>query len=868
MTGERRRNWHSRKGNKRTHPRRYYTNPLEERYANYEETGRRGWHSSYSPEREQLQYDAYMQQRHRPWGTQYQSRYTHRERDYASETLHPAEQKEEIPCAQSSHPEEAVEEAIEEYVSLEEIQDLSITYTDSSAYADSQKEKEATEAPHRDTHKSQKRRKIEEDTIEIYEREQNAQKATENKTVITEQYTHQDVPEEGEGGKGREEIVKVEVKGEGREEIVEEGEEIFTQPTPTEEAEGGEGADFASAVREQFSQSAPTEEVKEFTEAGQETAAVRELVPVEELVTRQEPVKVEDLVPVEEFSEVRQELVSKPQELVPVEELITVKELVTRQEPLIVKELVPVEELVTVRVLVSQPQELVPVKELVTVKDLVSQSQELVPVKELAKVKQEEQAINQQELVPVEELVSQSQEEPVTQQIINMEIINQQAEEDLASQEITSHELIMPDSDSCLINEQTDRIAYELIHAHSGINLVPESTVDTDIVPLNIPVFKNISTETEIYTPSDTINTVAYDYRADTSEDISRPESIPSIYTYLMAKYKVEQEEVARLQEEKNKEQKVSPSVEAEITMWSNNKEMRFLGYDKELISEAIRTADERSKLNEAPIPDREPHELASYVYTDTIKNIEAKHKISAQVYVYAGDEAAIKSAFLEIGKNFLEIRRKYLPWRSHKEIVKLYYLLKYKLRLKPSQIATDTRKIPDKELNEIVARDWAPHEMEIFSSLFPELGKKWKEYMKSIPGKTEIDLKIFYKYFKKYHQKKEKAPVKIKQREEKKEETLDDWKIHERQTFALLFPHIGKNWGVLANYIVTKTAAEIRAYHRIYYKNLRAGERILEIYLKDIGTKEVRTDPLPIHEFAGHQQKHSRYAGVLFSCK
>ncbi|EHY64501.1 hypothetical protein NERG_02470 [Nematocida ausubeli] len=302
--------------------------------------------------------------------------------------------------------------------------------------------------------------------------------------------------------------------------------------------------------------------------------------------------------------------------------------------------------------------------------------------------------------------------------------------------------------------------------------------------------------------------------------------------------------------------------------MWSNNKEMKFLGYDKELISEAIRTADERSKLNEAPIPDREPHELASYVYTDTIKNIEVKHKINAQVYVYAGDETAIKSAFLEIGKNFLEIRRKYLPWRSHKEIVKLYYLLKYKLRLKPSQIATDTRKIPDKELNEIVARDWAPHEMEIFSSLFPELGKKWKEYMKSIPGKTEIDLKIFYKYFKKYHQKKEKAPVKIKQREEKKEETLDDWKIHERQTFALLFPHIGKNWGVLANYIVTKTAAEIRAYHRIYYKNLRAGERILEIYLKDIGTKEVRTDPLPIHEFAGHQQKHSRYAGVLFSCK
>ncbi|EHY64500.1 hypothetical protein NERG_02469 [Nematocida ausubeli] len=540
MTGERRRNWHSRKGNKRTHPRRYYTNPLEDRYANYEETGRRGWHSSYSPEREQLQYDAYMQQRHRPWGTQYQSRYTHRERDYASETLHPAEQKEEIPCAQSSHPEEAIEEAIEEYVSLEEIQDLSITYTDSSAYADSHKEKEATEAPHRDTHKSQKRRKIEEDAIEIYEREQNAPKTTENKTVITEQYTHQDVPEEGEG----------------KEEIVEEGEEIFSQPVPTEEEEGGEGADFASAVREQFSQPAPTEEVKEFTEVKQEP------VTVEELVTRQELVPVEELFNYSQQEPVTvKDLVSQSQELVPVEEpvsqsqeLVTVKDLVTRQEPVTVRvlvsqpqELVPVKELVTRQEPVTVEElvpvdELVPVEKLVTVKDLVSQPQELVLVEEFSEVRQElvtrqeDPDINQQELVPVEELVSQSQEEPVTQQIINMEIINQQAEEDLASQEITSHELIMPDSDSCLINEQTDRIAYELIHAHSGINLVPEGAVDTDIAPLNIPVFKNISTETEIYTPSDTINTVAYDYRADTSEDISRPESIPSIYTYLMAK--------------------------------------------------------------------------------------------------------------------------------------------------------------------------------------------------------------------------------------------------------------------------------------------------------------------------------------------
>ncbi|OAG30802.1 hypothetical protein NEIG_00286 [Nematocida sp. ERTm5] len=348
---------------------------------------------------------------------------------------------------------------------------------------------------------------------------------------------------------------------------------------------------------------------------------------------------------------------------------------------------------------------------------------------------------------------------------------------------------------------------------------------------------------------------------ADTSDD--RSDSIPSIYTYLMAKYKVEQDEINKLKQEVRPE-RVSVACSVRISHWANNKHMKALGHDKEIITESIVSADERSLQNEAYIPPREPAKIVEYMYTDTIKDIAARHNNNMKVYIYAGDEEKLKTAFLKIGKNFKEIRKEYLPEYSSKDVVKIYYKMKYKLRLKDWSMR-DTRKIQDKDLAEIISREWTAAEKEAFHNLYEELGKKWKEYCQHIPGKREIDMRIYYRYYKKM-QKKEVPKKKEKREKEGKEE--GEWQVHERQTFALLFPHIGKNWSVLANYIVTKTAAEIRSYHRVYYKHLRAGERILEIYLKDIGEKQVRTDPLILHERSGHRQQHSRHAGVLFSCK
>lgn len=356
---------------------------------------------------------------------------------------------------------------------------------------------------------------------------------------------------------------------------------------------------------------------------------------------------------------------------------------------------------------------------------------------------------------------------------------------------------------------------------------------------------------------------------AETSEYIPNEKKTPSIYTYLIAKYKVEEEEKGKI-DIKNKAEKKEikeEAIETEVEKWARNKSLKLMGMDKDIIEESIKIADERSRINEALIPEREPAKLMSYLYNDNIRNIKARHKTNSMVYMYRGDEAILRKAFAEIGKDFRRIRKSYLPWYTHKEIVKIYYKMKYKLRLKNwNGVLKDIRKIQDKELNEIVERDWSTDQREVFGNLYSELGKKWKEYMRYIQNKTENDLKIFYKYFKKNILKKKEE--KTKKREEKKEGNSDRWKIHERQTFALLFPHIGKNWGVLANYIVTRTASEIRSYHRLYYKNLREGERVLEIYLKDIGEKKIRTDPLPLEERAGHKQHHSKYAGVLFSCK
>ncbi|KAI5170867.1 hypothetical protein NEFER03_0326 [Nematocida sp. LUAm3] len=344
---------------------------------------------------------------------------------------------------------------------------------------------------------------------------------------------------------------------------------------------------------------------------------------------------------------------------------------------------------------------------------------------------------------------------------------------------------------------------------------------------------------------------------------VNKMDMASSVYAYILAKHKAEKEEKERVRKlNKEIKRRKKGTIEKELAFWKQ-KPLEKLGILPEELKDLLQQAETRSKKNEAKLKDLHPNKATLFLYDTKIFYPESLHKREVSVYTYLEEDAVIKKAFTELGKNFLEIQKNFLPWRSIKEIVNIYYQKKYPLRLKTWNNAyRDTRKITNADLKELVERGWTEEEQSIFSLLYPDVGKKWSFYVEKIKGKTEGDIRAYYKYYKKFIHKEEKPQRKT---EEKKKEGIEKWKSHERQMFALLFPHIGKNWSILENYIITKTAAEIRSYHKTYYKNLSTGERILETHLKDIGEPSVQTEPFIHQKKTGHNQLHTYTAGVLF---
>ncbi|KAI5185374.1 hypothetical protein NEHOM01_0789 [Nematocida homosporus] len=392
------------------------------------------------------------------------------------------------------------------------------------------------------------------------------------------------------------------------------------------------------------------------------------------------------------------------------------------------------------------------------------------------------------------------------------------------------------------------------------------------------PVTSNLTSSTSeipgiLHTPEDDqdspslqLSTWPHQPEPSTSPELSGSLRIPPVYAYILAKAKVAQEEAERVYHiNAALRRPTATRLPLEIEFWSQCPELAALGTLREEVPEVLMAAEQRSRLNEAWIPDITPAQVTLYLYDTTIKDPQAHHSQHSQVYTYLGEDDLLKKAFAEVGKDFVRINREFLPWRKPAEVIHLYYHKKYTLRLKLWKNAyRDTRKIADVDLKDLVQREWTQTDQDLFAALFPTLGKKWTLYIESIKGKTEGDIRAYYKYYKKFIQKPPTRPP----RPDKKRDPPPDghWQVHERQMFALLFPHIGKNWSVLANYLVTKNATEIRSYHRLHYKNLSAGERILETHLRDLGPPQVRTEPLALNQRSGHQQAHSTFAGVLFS--
>ncbi|OAG31993.1 hypothetical protein NEDG_00468 [Nematocida displodere] len=344
--------------------------------------------------------------------------------------------------------------------------------------------------------------------------------------------------------------------------------------------------------------------------------------------------------------------------------------------------------------------------------------------------------------------------------------------------------------------------------------------------------------------------------------------SFISVVAYIIAKEKVESEEIERVAGLSQKLNETVPySIEEEIAYWEENQGLKTLGIEAEVIGSSLVSAETRSTLNEAPVPDILPNTVTAFVFNTKMISPKKAHLIANRVYIYKGESNLLRKAFGKRGKDFSAIQKEFFPYRTTKDLIHIYYHKKYTFRLKSWQGAyKDSRKIRDVDLKELIHQEWSTEEENTFITLLPDLGKKWAHYINDLPKKTEEDVKAYYKYYKRFLAVETKVPRIRGDREKKEGSGVEHWKAHERQTFALLFPQIGKSWGILANYIVTKNATEIRSYHRLYYKNLSTGEKILEAHLKDLGEAEVRTEPLSSPKLSGHAQPHAHTAGVLFT--
>ncbi|KRH93325.1 Nuclear receptor coregulator SMRT/SMRTER [Pseudoloma neurophilia] len=72
----------------------------------------------------------------------------------------------------------------------------------------------------------------------------------------------------------------------------------------------------------------------------------------------------------------------------------------------------------------------------------------------------------------------------------------------------------------------------------------------------------------------------------------------------------------------------------------------------------------------------------------------------------------------------------------------------------------------------------------------------------------------------------------------------VNEWTTDERQLFAIFFPHIGKKWSELANYIITKKSVDCKNYYKFYFKNLSMEEQKFEASLRNISERKTWTIP------------------------
>jgi hypothetical protein len=220
------------------------------------------------------------------------------------------------------------------------------------------------------------------------------------------------------------------------------------------------------------------------------------------------------------------------------------------------------------------------------------------------------------------------------------------------------------------------------------------------------------------------------------------------------------------------------------------------------------------------------------------VSDILAEHLEYKSINIWSiSDIGTFLRYFFKIPKKFEEIK-KYLPEKDLKEIIQLFYILKYQFKLK-KYLRIQARRRREELINE--------HTKKIIYSLkkrFPSQDFLTQNDLTSLMckqkfsnpeiyfekyGKDSSKLQHAMKDFQDYSKYKETAfgGEKIADEgnfnvEDQYRRATSQWTYDEKMLFVKLFKQFGRNWSEIATQIQSKSPSQVRNFYQNYKKKLK----------------------------------------------
>lgn len=200
-------------------------------------------------------------------------------------------------------------------------------------------------------------------------------------------------------------------------------------------------------------------------------------------------------------------------------------------------------------------------------------------------------------------------------------------------------------------------------------------------------------------------------------------------------------------------------------------------------------------------------------------------------------DISTFLKAFFRMPKKFEDIQ-KYLPEKNLKEIIQLFYILKYRFKLKKYLRIQARRKREDlikehtKKIVNVLRKKFPAKEFITQNDLTGLVNKEKytvvERYYEKY-GKDSSKLQHAFKDFQDYSRYKESAfgGEKIADegpfsQEENSRRGTSQWTYEEKMLFVKLFKQFGRNWNQISFEILTKSPSQVRNFYQNYKKKLK----------------------------------------------